>query len=90
MSASVALSVGLTLIGVWVLAYALPDAIYWVTLYLLKRQMTAGSYAWRPEDMANVLATLVQLAVAIWLIFGSSGVQRLILRYRYGAAADVS
>lgn len=89
MSGSVALSVGLTLLGVWVLAYALPDAIYWVTLFLLSRQIGAGPIEWQHEQIANIVATAGQLALAVWLIFGSSGIKRLILRFRNGQDGDL-
>jgi hypothetical protein len=89
MNGSVALTVGLTLLGVWVLAYALPDAIYWVTLFLLSRQIDAGPIEWQHEQIANMIATAGQLALAVWLIFRSSGIKRLILRFRNGPAEDV-
>jgi hypothetical protein len=85
MSGSVALSVGLTLLGVWVLAYALPDTVYWATFFLLTRQTGAGYSAWGHEQIASVATTVVELVLATWLIFGSSGIKRLILRFRYGA-----
>lgn len=86
MNGPVALSVGLTLLGVWVLSHALPDAIYWLTLFLLSRQIDAGHIEWQHEQIANMIATAGQLALALWLIFGSSGIKRLILRFRHGPA----
>lgn len=90
MSGPVALSVGLTLLGVWVLAYALPDALYWATLFLLSRQVGAAYVPWGYEQIASVVTTVAELALAAWLIFGSSGIKRLILRYRHGPLADVA
>ena len=84
MSNSLALSVGFTLLGVWVLAVAIPDAIYWGTLFLLTRQMDGGNYLWGHEQVASVVTTAVELALAAWLIFGSSGLSRLFERWRYG------
>ena len=89
MNGSVALSVGLTLLGVWVLTSALPDAIYWITLFLLSRRIDAGAMEWQHDQIANIIATAGQLALAVWLIFGSSGIKRLILRFRNGADGDV-
>lgn len=89
MSGSVALSVGLTLLGVWVLAYALPDSVYWATLFLLTRQVDGGYFEWGHEQIANIVTTVAELLLAVWLIFGSSGVKRLILRYRHGPMEDV-
>lgn len=85
MDARIALTVGLTLIGVWVLAYALVDAAYWFTLFVRTRHPGAVYFEWSHEQVANVVATVVEVAVAIWLIFGASGIRRLIHRYRRGA-----
>lgn len=89
MDGSVALTVGLTLLGVWVLTAALPDAIYWMTLFLLSRRIDAGHIDWQHDQIANILATAGQLALALWLIFGSSGIKRLILRFRNGPDGDI-
>ena len=79
-----ALSVGLTLLGIWVLANALPDAFYWGTMFVVTRQFDSGTFEWGHENVAGIVATIIELILAIWLIFGSSGVRRLIERYRYG------
>ncbi|NYZ61751.1 hypothetical protein [Luteimonas deserti] len=84
MSGSVALSVGLTLLGVWVLAYALPDAIYWTTIFLLTRSPEFGHFEWGREQIAHIVTTVAELVLAIWLVFGSTGIKRLILRCRHG------
>ena len=88
MDASLALSTGLTLIGAWVLAYGIVDAIYWLTLFIRTRQALAAYFEWSHEQVANVGATLAELAVGLWLVFGSTGIRRLIYRYRYGASLD--
>ena len=90
MSGSVALSVGLTLLGVWVLAYALSDAIYWTTIFIMTRSAEFEHFVWGHEQIASVFTTIAELILAIWLIFGSSGIKRLILRYRHGQMADVA
>lgn len=90
MSGPVALAVGLTLLGMWLLASALPDAFYWASLFLLTRDMDPALEIWGHESTASVATTAVELALAVWLIFGSSGIRRLILRYRYGPTVDMS
>jgi divalent metal cation (Fe/Co/Zn/Cd) transporter len=90
MSGSVALSVGLTLLGMWVVAQALPDALYWTTLFFLTRQAGAAYFEWGYEQIAGIVSTVAELALAAWLIFGSSGIKRLVLRYRHGPVEDVA
>jgi divalent metal cation (Fe/Co/Zn/Cd) transporter len=86
MSESVALSIGLTLLGVWVLATALPDLIYWGTLFQLSRQIEYGEFDWGAEQIAGITSSVAELALALWLIFASSGIRRLIYRFRYVAS----
>ena len=87
LDASTAMSVGLTLIGVWVMAYGLVDAVYWLTLLVRTRQIAATYFEWSHEQVAGILATAAEIGIAVWLIFGSRGIRRLIYRYRYGASA---
>ena len=88
LDASVAMSVGLTLIGVWVMAYALVDGVYWLTLLVRMQRANATSFDWSPDQIAGMIATPVEILIALWLIFGSAGIKRLIYRYRYGASSD--
>lgn len=88
MNGSIALSVGLTLIGVWILAKALPNVIYWLTIFLLTRQKNSEYFAWGNGQIAEMVFTAVELILAIWLIFGSSGIKRLIYHFRYGSYKD--
>jgi len=84
--APVALSIGLTLIGIWVLAYGLVDLTFWMTLWLRTRQQGYIDYQWSPEQIANVVSTGVEIAIGLWLILGNGGLRRLIYRFRYGQA----
>ncbi len=84
MGESVALSVGLTLIGIWVLASALPNAVYWGSIYLTLQQFDEGAFQWGPEQISGIATTIAELILSVWLIFGSTGIRRLIERFRYG------
>lgn len=81
---SIALSLGLTLIGIWFLASGLIDLSYWLTLLLKFQQAGEQPFPWAPVDRANFVATLVQIALSIWLILGNAGIRRLIFKFRYG------
>jgi hypothetical protein len=88
LDSSTALSIGITLIGLWFLASAIADASYWLTLLIRVAQTDAIGFEWSNEQIANMASTVVQLAVAFFLVLGSSGIRKLIYRYRYGAATD--
>lgn len=87
--APIALSLGLVLIGIWLLAYSVADASYWLTLIIRSKQITdatATPVEWSHEQVAGIVATLIQSALSVWLILGNSGLRRLIYKYRYGQA----
>jgi hypothetical protein len=90
-SAPVGLSLGLTLIGVWLFATALVDASYWLTLLIRSKQMTQLAdvpVEWTHEQVGNMVSTAIQLFLSAWLILGSSGIRRLIYKFRYGQYAS--
>jgi hypothetical protein len=82
--APTALSLGLTLIGVWFLATGLVNASYWLTLIIRSRQMHDVPVEWTHKQVASMVADLTRLFLAAWLVFGSAGLRRLIYKFRYG------
>lgn len=82
---SLAMSLGLVLMGVWFLANAIADGFYWLVYFAQAAQLPTYSSDWQPEQTANIVAALVQLVLAMILIFGHAGIRRLVHRIRYGA-----
>lgn len=83
--ASVGLSLGLVLIGLWLLADGLIDAVYWITLVVLSRDIDPEmAFEWTPHQLASMAAKGVQLGVGAWLVLGSTRVKRMIRKARYG------
>ncbi|MFY2763699.1 hypothetical protein [Arenimonas sp. MALMAid1274] len=85
--ASVGMSLGLTLLGVWFLAQGLMDLLYWLTLlvrtnYVVRAQQY--DHVWQPDQIASMAATAFELVIGAVLILGSSGIRRGIYRFRYG------
>ena len=84
-SAPIALSIGLTLIGVWFLAEGAIDAIYWFALIMRTKQMPHMSgFEWSSDQIASMVATAFELVVGIWLVLGNAGFRRVIYKFRYG------
>lgn len=81
-------SLALTLMGVWLLANALLDSIYWLVLFARVQAIGAEHYDLGPDQVASTVTTGVQLIVAMVLILGSSGLRNLLFRLRYGSAAE--
>jgi len=86
LDSSVALSIGITLIGLWFLANAIIDSAYWLTLIIRASRTDEIPFEWSHEQIANMVATGVELLVSLLFILGSSGIKHLIYRFRYGAA----
>lgn len=85
---AVLVSVALTLMGVWLLAGALVDGTYWVTWVAMVRSSGFEAIPFNDDQIANMVATGVELVLALVLIFGASGLRRLLFRLRYGPAAE--
>ncbi len=75
--------IALSLLGVWVLASAIPDIFYWTTFaYMIKSSgMVLGVL--RPENVGNIVATISEIIIGIWLIVGSKGIVGIVRRLRY-------
>ena len=89
---SLALSLGMTLMGVWFLASSLKDAGYWLGFYLsLKANPIDGfsdmSVFRRPDNVASIVMSAVQFVIGLLLVLGAGGLQRLFYRMRYGKDA---
>jgi hypothetical protein len=82
--APVALSLGLTLIGVWFLATGLVDASYWLTLIVRSKQLNNVPVEWTHKQIASMVADFTRLFLSVWLVFGTAGIRRLIYKFRYG------
>ena len=82
--APVALSLGLTLIGIWFLADALVSVLYWLTLFIRSKQVNGIPVEWTSKQVASMVATLTRLVLSVWFIFGAAGIRRLIYKFRYG------
>src|SRR6185312_5486649 len=57
----VALSLGLTLIGICLLASALVDTTYWLTIIIRSRQIKDIPMEWTHQQVASMVATAAQL-----------------------------
>lgn len=83
--ASVGLSLGLTLIGVWFFAEGLLSAVHWVTFASMTRHANdMYAFSWDPDQVASMALTGFQIVLGALLMFGSSWVKKLIYRLRYG------
>lgn len=79
-------AIGLTLLGCFLLSYAIPDFVS--SLYLLRTAASAsGPIAITDEDVhvANLLNGVIELGLGLLLILRARGLSQLFTRLRYGA-----
>jgi hypothetical protein len=86
LDSSTALSIGITLLGLWFLANALSNASFWLMLAFRTAQIDTTNFEWSAEQIARMVSTGVELVISLCLVLGSSGLKQLIYRLRYGAS----
>ena len=65
---------GLVLIGVWELVQALPRLVYWVVVLNTQGSADYGFASLTPGQKGQLLWTISQLAIGIWLMFAARGI----------------
>jgi hypothetical protein len=84
---ALALSLALAVLGFWLLAKAVSDVVYWSTVLFFSSR-SAVPMEFLPEHKADMVTTVVELAIAATLILGNRGIASWVRRLRYGKAAD--
>jgi hypothetical protein len=83
-----------TLLGLMSCLWAARECAYWLALYLIgsaiadERKLPAAIF--RPDQYAGMAGTAVELLLGLWLLFGASGLRRLLRWARHGGPAGVS
>jgi hypothetical protein len=70
-------SVGFTLLGLWVLASAVPDSFYWLFM-IYQASVPETLFELRTSNYASMVSTAVRLILGIWLLFGARGLLGLL------------
>lgn len=84
-----ALAIGLTLIGVYLLANAVADAAYWFTHFLALREYAVRMHLeieWGPDKVGAIVTTGVELALGVGLTLGGRGLASVLRRLRYAGS----
>ena len=78
--------VAFSVLGLWILMSAIPDTFYWMTFVYRVNAIEIGKPQLSPENIAAMVSTGIELALGIWLLFGSQGISGLVRRFRYAGA----
>jgi hypothetical protein len=73
-------TLGVICIGLWALTQAIPDSIYLLTYYAMTSGSNLSFFDQDPGQTANALATVVQLAIGLWLVFGAKRLAAALFR----------
>jgi hypothetical protein len=83
-------SVAFTLLGLFFSLNSVREAAYWFALYFYGLRLSAeqgqGLPIFTPEQFASMITTAVQGLIGIWLLFGATGLRRLLRFARHGEA----
>lgn len=83
-----ALGIGLTLMGVWLLAQSVPDAVYWTIFWSQTRTAGDPSMSLAATDVARMASAGARLLIGMLLVVGSARLNHILLRLRFGSLAD--
>lgn len=70
-------SVGFTLLGLWVLVNAVPDSFYWLFM-LYQASIPETLLNLGPSHRADIVSTVIEVVLGIWLLFGARGLLGLL------------
>jgi len=77
-------SLALMILGVWFLANAVIDLGYWAVLFSSLGGSVPEEFGLTVEQKGSLLSTVLELLVALLLVFGSTGIRNLLFKIRYG------
>ena len=71
-----------SVVGLWVLTTAISDAVHWTVFVYRVKSMDAGYVQLSPQNIGDIVATVVELVIGFWLLFGAKGLIGIIRRAR--------
>jgi len=74
-------STGIVLLGIFFLYRSISDVSYWF-IYMLFSIENNASVKIEVLDKISIYVTIIELALSIYLIFGSRGISNLIIKFR--------
>jgi hypothetical protein len=84
------LTVGLILMGIYFLYYVISDVVYWLYIWNYSQSYSGVEIELNSEQKGSIVATCVELALSILLIFGAKGISNVIWHLRYACMHSTS
>lgn len=76
--------VAFSVLGLWLLASALPDVLYWAAMLNFRSDPAYGGLVLSADEKASMVATGFELVLGIALLLGARGLVGALYRLRYG------
>ena len=74
-------AIAFSVLGLWVLAYAISDGVYWV-VFVSAVTDTGGHLPLTIQQKSRIVSLLVQALLGLCLVFGSRGISALLRNLR--------
>ena len=75
-------SVAFMAIGMYFVAFALSDIVYWVAFFAFMEVSIPGTVYFEAENKARVLSTIAELVIGLVLLFGSKSIATFVVKAR--------
>ena len=79
-----AMTVGISLMGLWFLAGAILDATYWGMVWIYAKRLDHGPLHFTHDQWAGIAVTVIEFAIALVLLLGANGIRAVIETLRHG------
>ena len=70
-------SVGFCLLGLWLIASAVPNVFFWVVM-VYQSTRPESLLSLEPRNYASMTYTVTEFAIGVWLVFGARGLLGLV------------
>lgn len=78
--------VAFSILGLWLLASAIPDVFYWVIYAYRMETVGFRNVELTPQNIAGIVSTTVELVLGLWLLLGSKGIVGIVRRLRHAGS----
>jgi hypothetical protein len=80
-------SVGFCLMGLWLLANAIPN-VFWWTVMVYQSSRPQSRFSLESGNYASMAYTIVELVIGVWLLFGAQGLLGVVRWARTAGTGD--
>jgi hypothetical protein len=84
LSSPTSMELALAVLGFFVLASAIPNAVYWSFLAYLLPRASGGVGVFTPSQIADSIASAIELVIGLWLVLGHRGLANALHVLRHG------